>query len=105
MILFPGCGAILCADNAKCCLSPLSSRHQWNRRQGRRTPVIRKVLFRLLAFRCLMLRAPGIEAVASMASFRRLDFSMARPALAMLQQAFMRVIIFAGFLLRESWAS
>src|SRR6266852_1706825 len=33
------------------------SRHQWNRRQGTRTPVIRKVLFRLLAFRGLMLRA------------------------------------------------
>ena len=44
-----------------------------------------------------------IEA-AGMASFRRLDFSMARPELARLQQAFMRVIIFAGFFLRESWA-
>ena len=35
---------------------------------------------------------------------RHLCLSMARPALATLQQAFMRVIIFAGFFLRESWA-
>ena len=45
---------------------------------------------------------PGASAAIS---FRCLNLSMARPELARLQQAFMRVIIFAGFFLRESWAS
>src|SRR6266404_5246104 len=35
---------------------------------------------------------------------RDLRFSRARAALLPLQQAFMRVIILAGFFLRESWA-
>src|SRR5207247_2646510 len=34
---------------------------------------------------------------------RHLCSSMAMPAMAMLQQALMRVIIFAGFFLSESW--